>query len=75
MALGEASAYMSTRPKSGLYRYYVLALLTLSYLLSYMDRQLLSILIEDIGLEFSANGRPLSDMAKGLLMGPAFGMF
>lgn len=66
---------MNTHPERGIYRYYVLVLLTLSYLLSYMDRQLLSILIEDIGLEFSANGRPLSDMAKGLLMGPAFGMF
>jgi MFS family permease len=66
---------MNTRPERGIYRYYVLALLTLSYLLSYMDRQILSILIEDIGLEFSANGRPMSDMGKGLLMGPAFGMF
>ena len=75
MAVSNTSAEMTARPKLGIYRYYVLALLTLSYLLSYMDRQVLSILIEDIGLEFAANGRPMSDMAKGLLMGPAFGMF
>lgn len=61
--------------ESNRYRYYVLTLLTLTYLFSYMDRQILSILIEDIGAEFAANGKPMSDFAKGLLMGPAFGLF
>ena len=60
---------------TGMYRYYVLTLLTLTYLFSFMDRQILSILIEDIGAEFAANGRPINDTMKGLLMGPAFGMF
>lgn len=65
----------SSSGERGAYRYYVLTLLTLTYLFSYMDRQILSILIEDIGTEFAANGRPINDTMKGLLMGPAFGMF
>ena len=66
---------MNTEKEPGSYRYYVLALLTLTYLFSFMDRQILSILIEDIGKEFEAAGRPINDTHKGLLMGPAFGMF
>ncbi|HPF22438.1 MAG TPA: MFS transporter [Hyphomonas sp.] len=45
-------------------------MLTLTYLASYMDRQVLSILIEDIGAEFH-----LDDVERGLLMGFAFALF
>ena len=55
---------------TGAYRYYVLFILMLTYLFSYMDRQIMSILIEDIGAEFS-----LSDTQRGLLMGLAFALF
>ena len=64
-----------SRPEGSAYRYYVLTLLTLTYLFSYMDRQIMSILIEDIGAEFAANGQPISDTMKGVLMGPVFGIF
>lgn len=70
-----ATTQSSVSGEHGAYRYYVLTLLTLTYLFSYMDRQVLSILIEDIGAEFAANGKPMSDFSKGLLMGPAFGIF
>ena len=66
---------MNTDKEPGFYRYYVLALLTLTYLFSFMDRQILSILIEDIGKDFQEAGITLTDTHKGLLMGPAFGMF
>lgn len=56
--------------QSNTYRVYVLLLLMLTYLFSYMDRQILTILIEDIGKEFSLN-----DTQRGLLMGLAFAVF
>jgi len=59
----------------GSYRLYVLFILMLTYLFSFMDRQILSILIEDIGAGFAARGHPLTDTHKGLLMGLAFAMF
>ena len=52
------------------YRIYVLGLLMLTYLFSYMDRQIMSILIEDIGNDFTLN-----DTQRGLLMGLAFALF
>lgn len=52
------------------YRIYVLLLLMLTYLFSYLDRQIMSILIEDIGNEFTLN-----DTQRGLLMGLAFALF
>ena len=55
---------------SGTYRAYVLVLLMATYLFSYMDRQILSILIEDIGADFALN-----DVQRGLLMGLAFALF
>lgn len=51
-------------------RFYVLATLTFVSLFSYMDRQILSILIEDIGAEFAMN-----DTQRGFLMGLAFALF
>lgn len=52
------------------YRYYVLAMLTLTYAFSVMDRQILSILLEDIRLDFD-----LDDTQLGLLSGLAFALF
>lgn len=52
------------------YRYYVLALLTLTLLFSVADRLVLSILLEDIKQEFL-----LSDGELGLLAGFAFTLF
>lgn len=55
---------MSERP---IYRYYVLALLTMTSLFSVADRLVFSILMEDIKAEFA-----LSDTQLGLLAGAAF---
>ena len=55
---------------SSYYRWYVLGVLALIYAFSFMDRQILSILIEDIRAEFS-----LSDLQLGLLSGIAFALF
>jgi MFS family permease len=55
---------------SRIYRRYVLLLLMITYVFSFMDRQILAILIEDIGAEFALN-----DTERGLLLGPAFALF
>ena len=52
------------------YRYYALGLLTLVYLLSYLDRQILSILLEPIKRDLA-----LSDTQLGFLGGLAFAVF
>jgi len=52
-----------------MYRYYVLILLSLTYAFSFMDRQIVSILMEDISAEFSLN-----DTQLGLLSGLAFAL-
>ncbi len=52
------------------YRWYVLGILALTYAFSFMDRQILSILLEDIRAEFV-----LSDLQLGLLSGIAFALF
>ena len=52
------------------YRYYVLALLTLGYVFNFVDRQVMTILIEPIKMEFGA-----SDTQMGLLSGLAFALF
>ncbi len=57
-------------PSGGLYRYYVLGLLTLAAVFSIADRLVLSILLEDIKAEFA-----LSDTQLGLLTGLAFALF
>jgi predicted MFS family arabinose efflux permease len=51
-------------------RTYILALLTLVYLVNFIDRQILSILLQPIKEEFR-----LSDASLGLLMGPTFALF
>ncbi len=63
-------ANASALPSAGRYRYYALGLLTLVYLLSYLDRQILSILLQPIKQEFA-----LSDTQLGFLGGLAFAVF
>jgi len=60
------SQTQSSRP---VYRYYVLVLLALTYAFSFMDRQIVSILMEDISAEFDLN-----DTQLGLLSGLAFAL-
>ena len=55
---------------SGKYRGYVLALLTLGYVFNFVDRQVMTILLEPIKAEFGA-----SDAQMGLLSGLAFALF
>ena len=55
---------------SNTYRYYVLIMLMLSYLLSITDRMIMSILIEPIKADFA-----ISDTQVGLLAGFAFTLF
>jgi len=52
------------------YRWYVVVLLLLVFILSYFDRYILSLLVEPIKKAMN-----LSDFQIGLLMGPAFSMF
>ena len=52
------------------YRNYVLLLLTITYCLNFVDRQLMTILLEPIKNEFG-----VSDTAMGFLTGFAFAMF
>ncbi len=52
------------------YRHYALAILTLTYILNYMDRQILSILLQPIKEEFGA-----ADWMLGLLSGFSFALF
>jgi MFS family permease len=64
------SGNASTFTASEGYRSYALGLLFVVYGLSYVDRQILSILMEPIRLEFN-----FSDMQLGLLSGAAFAVF
>jgi len=56
--------------QNGLYRWYVLIILALTYGFSFMDRQIVSIVLEDLREEFL-----LSDTQLGLLSGLAFALF
>jgi predicted MFS family arabinose efflux permease len=67
------TARLATRPferRASLYRYYVLAILTLVGIFSWMDRQLFSILLQSIKHDLG-----LTDTQLGLLGGIAFGLF
>ena len=61
---------MPHREFSGRYRKYVLFILFLTYVLNFLDRQLMTILLEPIKEEFGA-----SDTAMGFLTGFAFALF
>lgn len=70
-ALPEAEFETAKTPYSRpLYRYYVLAVLTVVYVFNFVDRQLLVILQEPIKAELN-----LSDTQLGLLTGFAFALF
>jgi len=56
--------------QSSKYRYYVLAILGMTYAFSFMDRQIVSILLGDLKAEFDLN-----DTQLGLLSGLAFALF
>jgi predicted MFS family arabinose efflux permease len=69
----ETDAALQSKPSpysSGLYRSYVLAILTIVYVFNFVDRQLLVILQEPIKAELN-----LSDSQLGLLTGFAFALF
>ncbi len=69
-ASGDAAPAASPRPASRRYSRYVLALLSLVYVVSFIDRQILAMLIEPIKNEFD-----VSDTAMGFLTGFAFVIF
>ena len=58
---------MSTEVRTPPYAWYVLGLLLLTYILNFVDRQILSVVAQDIKTEMG-----LSDAQLGFLMGPAF---
>ena len=60
----------SSPASGGIYRYYVLIMLMLTFMFNITDRLVMSILIEDIKAEFV-----LSDTQIGLLAGTAFTIF
>ena len=57
--------YPSTR-----YAWYMVIILTIAYILSFVDRYILGLLAEPIKADLG-----LSDLQIGLLLGPAFGLF
>ncbi|MEM1435197.1 MAG: MFS transporter [Pseudomonadota bacterium] len=69
-AQDERHVGVQARSESRSYRWYVLGVLMLTYAFSFMDRQILSILLEDIRAEFT-----LTDTQLGLLSGIAFALF
>ncbi len=72
MILGAGLGYLrgvSAPPPSRAYARYVLALLSLSYVVNYLDRYVLSMLAGPIKAELG-----ISDGAMGMLLGPAFAL-
>lgn len=64
-------AKIAQKPEvTGLYSYYVLGVLTLVYVINFVDRQIMAVLIEPIKQEFG-----VSDTAMGFLSGFAFVFF
>ena len=56
--------------KASPYSWYVVAVLTLAYLISFLDRQILALMVEPIKADLN-----LSDTQVSLLMGFAFSLF
>ncbi len=65
-----SSALVEEDPEGRRYANYVLGVLFLVYVFNFIDRQILSILLEDIKLELG-----VSDTAMGFLTGIAFALF
>lgn len=61
---------MRVNTESGLYRWYVVTLLLLVFILAYFDRFILSLLVDPIKASLGLN-----DFQIGLLLGPAFSLF
>ena len=61
---------MQNNKSSFLYPWYVVFVLMLAYTVAFIDRQILSLLIEPIKLDLN-----ISDTQIGLLAGLAFGIF
>jgi MFS family permease len=57
------------------YRSYVLGMLLLIYVLNFVDRQIIGILLEPIKADFAARGEVVDDAQMGLLGGLAFALF
>ena len=55
---------------SSKYAWYMVVILTIAYILSFVDRYILGLLAEPIKADLG-----LSDFQIGLLLGPAFGLF
>ncbi|MDP1025827.1 MFS transporter [Sphingomonas sp. KR1UV-12] len=65
-----AAAPPGSRPRASRYAWYVLGILFLVYVLNFVDRQIISILAEDIKRDLA-----LRDEDLGFLYGTAFGVF
>jgi predicted MFS family arabinose efflux permease len=65
-----ASEAPTARPISRAYANYVLAILFVAYVFNFIDRQIISILLEPIKQDLD-----VSDTAMGFLTGPAFAIF
>jgi MFS family permease len=66
----EAPPASPTRPRVGAYAWYALFVLVLVYIVNFVDRQILSILVGDIKRDLS-----VSDQEIGFLYGTAFAVF
>lgn len=75
MPVSDSPSAAATAPaapgmRAGAYAWYVLAVLVVIYILNFMDRQILSILAEDIKVDLK-----LDDAQLGFLYGTAFAVF
>ena len=68
--LNHADSVDAEKQSSGAYRYYVLLALTFAYVLSIIDRGIISVVLTDIKQEFE-----FTDFQLGLLGGLAFALF
>jgi MFS family permease len=66
----DAYRYTSVTPRGRWYPWYVVSILTIASTLSYLDRQILALVIEPIKHDLK-----LSDFQISLLLGPAFVLF
>ncbi len=66
MSDGQSAAF---QPKPA-YSAFVLGMLTLAYILNFVDRQVLALVLDDVKLDLG-----LTDSQLGWLLGPAFAMF
>jgi len=69
-ALQSSSQNTDLQPQRSRYRRIVLGILSATYAVNYIDRQILAILLQPIKAEFR-----ISDTMLGLLSGPAFALF